>query len=191
VTDTVRGYFYIGKHNGRIQQSYWGSGLRISSYIKKHGKQNLVYEILVIADEKYIFDLEKKYITDDFIKANSLCLNLDKGGVGGNLGGDPWNKGKKTPDEVKKKQSLAKLGKPSSRKGKKHSAESIAKIKLTKQQNKHIVSNETKLKLSIASRGRKYAILTCHHCGKTGGSTAMPRWHFENCKLKDQKCLAL
>lgn len=191
VTDTVRGNFYIGKHNGRVQQNYWGSGLRISRHIKKHGKQNLVYEILVIAGEEYIFDLEKKYVTDDFIKANPLCLNLSNGGIGGNLGRSAWNKGKKTPDGVKKKQSLARLGRPSPRKGKKHSAESIEKLKSTKQQNKHVVSNETKLKLSIANKGRKHAVLTCHYCGKTGGATAMPRWHLENCKLKDQQCLAL
>jgi hypothetical protein len=24
--------------------------------------------------------------------------------------------------------------------------------------------------------------ITCPHCGKEGGSNAMTRWHFDNCK---------
>jgi hypothetical protein len=32
--------------------------------------------------------------------------------------------------------------------------------------------------------GMKYEIVECPHCGKQGGSSSMPRWHFENCRMK-------
>ena len=60
VSNTVTGEFYIGKHRGRIQNNYWGSGLRMQRYVKIHGCKDLVYEILAIAEEDYIFELEKK-----------------------------------------------------------------------------------------------------------------------------------
>ena len=41
---------------------------------------------------------------------------------------------------------------------------------------------ETRAKMSAAHKGRKHSSVTCPHCGKTGGATAMPRWHFDNCK---------
>ena len=94
ISDVARGKFYIGKHFGTEQKNYWGSGTRIKSHIKKYGRQEMKYEILVIADEQYILDLESRYVTDEFINDNPNCLNLCKGGLGGNLGGIPWNKGK-------------------------------------------------------------------------------------------------
>jgi len=27
-------------------------------------------------------------------------------------------------------------------------------------------------------------IVTCSHCGQSGGEGAMYRWHFDNCKMK-------
>jgi hypothetical protein len=45
-----------------------------------------------------------------------------------------------------------------------------------------VASQETRRKMSEARRGKKHSIVTCPHCGKTGGATAMPRWHFSNCK---------
>lgn len=37
-------------------------------------------------------------------------------------------------------------------------------------------------------KGREKPIVLCPHCGKTGGGQAlMNRWHFDNCKLKDDQ----
>jgi hypothetical protein len=180
VIDSVTGKFYVGKHNGRVQQGYWGSGLRINRHIKKYGKQNMKYEILVVGSEKYIFDLEKMYLTDDFIKANPECLNLCKGGVGGNIGQVPHNKGKSTPAEVRAKQSAAKLGKPSPRKGAKHTPEAIEKIRKAKAG--YSIPREAQLRSAKNRLGMKQPLITCTECGKIGGSPAMGRWHFSNCK---------
>jgi len=185
VVDTVRGKFYLGKHCGRIQQGYWGSGKRISRHIKKYGKQDLRYEILVIADEQYIYDLERKWVTPEFLKDNPDCLNLCAGGMGGNLGVVPHNKGKKSSEETRLKQSLAKLGKPSHRKGKKSSPESIAKMKANRP--KTVLSEKGRAAIIAAHLGTKHPKVTCPHCETVGGSSAMLRWHFDNCKHKEHQ----
>lgn len=183
VEDVVRGKFYLGKHNGRIQQGYWGSGLRINRHIKKYGKQDLRYEVLVIADEQYIYDLERRWITPEFLAANPNCLNLCPGGMGGNLGNVPHNKGKKASAEVRLKLSLAKLGKPSHRKGSKHTPETLAKIKANRV---HKPMSEAGMASFLAKKiGSKQPLSTCPQCGKMGGLWTMKRWHFDNCRHKE------
>jgi hypothetical protein len=114
ITNTVTGEYYIGKHNGWTQKdyngkTYWGSGKRIKSQVKKYGYQNFKYDILVISNSKYIFDLEKKIVTQELIEGDVNCLNLDIGGEGSHFFSEeirkkmkenrkpiiPWNKGKK------------------------------------------------------------------------------------------------
>jgi hypothetical protein len=234
ITDVTSGKYYVGKHVGVSQNGYWGSGLRWRSYVKKHGKSNLKYEILLIGEHKYILDIENRYVTLDYIKNNPNCLNLRQGGDSGNLkfpmseetrkklsiakkGQVAWNKGKKLTEEhiqklrvpkvnrnvenktqfkkgqvawnkgIKanpesvKKMILSKIGKPSHRKGKKHTEESIQKMRES-HKNAKPHTQETKDKIRNAHLGRKYHLITCPHCNKTGGAATMPRWHFDNCK---------
>ena len=82
ITNTVTGEYYIGKHNGWTQNGYWGSGNRIRRLIEKYGTDNYRYDILVIADVNYIFELEKKYITTEMVDLDEKCLNLTIGGQG-------------------------------------------------------------------------------------------------------------
>lgn len=82
ITNTVTGEYYIGKHNGHTQNGYWGSGNRIRRLIKKYGIENFKYDILVISDVEYIFQLEKKYITPEMVDLDEKCLNLTIGGKG-------------------------------------------------------------------------------------------------------------
>lgn len=44
------------------------------------------------------------------------------------------------------------------------------------------LSDEQKAKISEANKGLKRKIVSCPHCGKSGGDGIMKRWHFENCK---------
>lgn len=178
VTDTVRGKFYIGKHGGMDQRGYWGSGMRIRRHIKKHGLQDMKYEILVIADEQYILDLERKYVTDEFINANPNCLNLCRGGVGGNLGQDPWNKGLKLP-WVSNMMSLIHKGN-AYRKGSKHTPEAIEKMRQAK-----LGKTTWNKGLKMPERRVPVEKITCPHCNKIGGIGAMRRWHLDNCKEKE------
>jgi len=82
VTDTINNLFYVGKHNGIEQKGYWGSGRKWLKYIKEVGTNNLKYEILAIGNIDYIFDIERQYVTLDFIKNNSNCMNIRSGGHG-------------------------------------------------------------------------------------------------------------
>lgn len=45
-------------------------------------------------------------------------------------------------------------------------------------------SEESKLKKSLANKGRVFEKIVCSHCNKIGGLTGMKRWHMDNCKLK-------
>jgi hypothetical protein len=82
ITNTITGEYYIGKHNGWTQNGYWGSGNRIQRLIQKYGTENFKYDILVISDVNYIFELEKKYITPEMVDLDEKCLNLTIGGQG-------------------------------------------------------------------------------------------------------------
>lgn len=75
-----------------------------------------------------------------------------------------------------------------SRRGKKRSDEarrnmSIAQKKLAIRMGT-MQSQETRDKISAAHKGRIQTKVMCPHCRKTGGSSAMKRYHFENCKNK-------
>ena len=93
-----------------------------------------------------------------------------------------WNKGMAMSDEQKVKLSLAKIGKPSNAKGIKHTPESIEKMRIAKLGKKH--KPESIEKARLKKLGQKQPLATCPHCNKIGGSYTMPRWHFDNCKLK-------
>jgi len=132
ITDTVTGHHYIGKHRGMVQDGYWGSGTVWKRRVKKHGTANLTYQILAISDSKYILDLERRYVTHQYLQDNPLCLNLMQGGYGpdchtqetldrmaAKLRGRPsWNKGVPMREESKIKLSIAKMGATPPNKGK-------------------------------------------------------------------------
>lgn len=68
--------------------------------------------------------------------------------------------------------------------------------KKIRESNKGVLrSSETKKRMSESRKGHKHSKetllklktpkskITCPHCGKTGGSNGMKRYHFDNCKL--------
>ena len=173
ITDQVSGRFYIGKHVGQVQGRYRGSGVRWLRHVQKNKAVDLKYEILVVADTTYIFDLESKYVTLDFIAQNPLCMNLKQGGIGGiglskeslesmraKLRGKPsWNKGIPMSEETKVKLSIAKQGQVPPNKGKPMSEETKAKVSLAKKGfatwNKgKPLGDEHRANLSAALKGR-------------------------------------
>jgi hypothetical protein len=83
--------------------------------------------------------------------------------------------GKKRTDETKAKMSAAATGK-------KHSAERLA---INSSSHKGLYqSQETKDKRAKALTGIQQKIVKCPHCTISGGSRAMKRWHFDNCKSR-------
>lgn len=197
---------YIGvSSNVRARWNRHKSGAgnaHLANAIKKHGWDALVKKVLLVADEAYCLMIEAKLRAQD-----NIGWNIIKGGgkppvahgnkyrvgipptnkIGRpkhqlNLFKTAWNKGVETSDKVKKKLSAAKMGKPSPRKGAVLSEETIAKIKANRP--KTVLSEVGRQAIIEANTGRKHGTLTCPHCGKTGGLTAMPRWHFDNCREK-------
>ena len=81
---------------------------------------------------------------------------------------------KKRSIETKQKISNSHLGKSKSEQHKLNL--SIANLGKT-------LSAETRQKMSNSRKGRPTITLTCPHCNHTGKSSAMYRWHFNNCKF--------
>lgn len=76
-------------------------------------------------------------------------------------------------DEVRKIISLKKKGKAPSNKGTQHTQEALEKMSKPR-------SEEGKANM----RKPRSKMLTCPHCGKTGASGNMARYHMDNCKHK-------
>ena len=175
--------------------------------IKKYGWDSLVKEVILVADEAYCLMIEAKLRAED-----KIGWNITKGGgMPPKVGG--WNKGRKIPqeeldsikakgfgfkkghktwnagiklneDQLKKQFSLSDFVKEHGawNKGKpmlSHVREAIIKHNTGKAQSK-----ESKLKKSLANKGRVFEKITCPHCNAIGGLTGMKRWHMNNCKQK-------
>ena len=101
-----------------------------------------------------------------------------------------WRYNKKEPltEETKEKIRQSLIGKPGTWIGKKHTSDSIQKMKQshgTGVNNKNYGrtnTEETKKKMSIAAKNRPQ--VTCPYCNKQGQKSTMQQWHFDNCKLK-------
>ena len=88
--------------------------------------------------------------------------------------------GKKQSDETKNKRREAFIergGFPMS--GRSHSEETKEIDRLKHLGKKPSAKNLANIRLALS--GKKQEIVTCPHCGKSGGHT-MYRWHFDNCK---------
>ena len=150
----INGRYYLGMHStNRIDDGYIGSGKRLYYEISKYGKDNFKLEVLeYFRSREELVQAEINLITEEDLK-NTNCLNLSKGGSGGIRGEAHYKsfvKGpknikpmlnkiaelKKDPEWVKWQRSLMTNGlrnyfKTSEGffKGKKHSLETIEKMK--------------------------------------------------------------
>jgi ribosomal protein L37AE/L43A len=204
----TQGYVGISKSaEKRWIQHFKRSGNRHLNFaIEKYGWDNLVKEKIVIGGKDYCLDIEKKLRSADGIGWNLVAGGGIPPSAYGNkygLGRPAWNKGKTSSEETRKKisdsvrlqmQDPARreinrrllIGKPSLMRGKKHSAESILRMReahkgpskkkgvlLTKEQRQHLSD--------LVQQKPKWI---CPHCHKTGHQKgAANRWHFDNCRF--------
>jgi len=83
-TNLLNGNFYIGVHSTyNIDDGYLGSGLRIRRSIRKYGAKYFKREILEFFDNRAeLLEKEKFLVNEDMLK-DPLCMNLKEGGRGG------------------------------------------------------------------------------------------------------------
>ena len=170
---------YVGKHKGDIfKDNYWGSGIVITNYIKKYGKENFERRICnTISNEKVIWEEFERFWIAYYKESGWNVLNRTIGGDGGSV--QIWSKerkdkqskwmiennpfrGKHHKEELKKWFSESQIGKvvprervfkqQESRKGYIPSKETREKTSKTLQ--KHDVSLESKRKNSESHKGK-------------------------------------
>ena len=161
ITNKINGKFYIGMHKtNNLEDGYMGSGKLIKRAIEKHGVDNFKKEILhIFNDEDKMIAKEKELVV-----LSEQSYNLCDGGKGGfgyinhsgkNLYGmngktpntqDNLKRGRQTQernkieipgyaDNIRKKISESQKGKPGTFLGKKHSIDTIDKLKNHKRQD--------------------------------------------------------
>lgn len=200
-----QGYVGVTKRFNRrlFEHKTLRQNIYLTRAIAKYGWDNLIKEKIVLASESYCLEVEQKLRPED-----KIGWNLIKGGGKPPLAtgkrytrkAPAWNKGKPVPLSTKEKisekvkrlwedpaykkhMSSAHKGKPSGVKGRKHTPETLERMRRIKLGKK--ASEATKQKMSLALRGRKSATLSCPHCDKVGGIGAMRRWHMDNCSFKE------
>lgn len=179
VTNTVNGRQYRGAHQtSNPNDAYLGSGPSIKAAIRKYGRSAFVKEILFMAfTEPQMYDAERMFVNDEWVD-NPTTYNRKPGGVGG--------AGKRTK-EVRDKISTTMAGRPKpigfgdklSQYRQNHDVPPT-RPKGTKNTPEHCA------RISAGKKGKPSHQSTCPHCGKTGGSGAMARFHFDNCLLYQQ-----
>jgi len=208
-TDMFRqGYIGVSNNTKRRFRSHEvrSGNNHLKNAIVKYGWDNLIKEVILVADKAYCLMIEAKLRAE-----NQIGWNLIKGG--GMPPNIPWNKGRKMPkeeleslrangfgfkkghktwnsgikytDEMKSKifdiGSYTK-GKSPHNKGKPilpHVKEALLKYNIGK-----VISEETKAKMSLANKGRVFPKVKCTYCDKVGEIIPMKRWHMEKCKFK-------
>lgn len=203
---------YVGvtsRYEKRLQEhSHVTQNRYLRNAINKYGWESLVKEQIVLAAEDYCLEVERKLRPKDCIGWNLVV----GGGKPPNALGKKLRRTKpswaigipKSESSKKKIKEKVKLlwqnpeyrehmskthrGKPSKRKGIKHTPEAIEKMRKAHTGVKH--SDEQKRKMSQIMTGRRMPTEVCIHCHKVFNIGIIRRFHMDNCKHKGvQKCL--
>jgi group I intron endonuclease len=175
--------------------------------VTKYGWDNLVKKTVLIADTDYCLDVETKLRSKDDIGWNIV----KGGGMPPNAKGKTWicskpawNKGLPLSEDTKQKISVvvtAQMKDPARReinrqvnlgntymRGRKHTAEAL--VKMSEAHKGSVSRLGVKNSQETIEKMKQLAVeqqWTCVHCSKTGlAKGAGRRWHFDNCKFKEQ-----
>lgn len=150
ILNKVNGKTYIGQHKSSKlynEDSYMGSGTYLQSAKNKYGIENFEKFLICYAESKEQLDKQEIFWIEEYKNRGKAEYNLTKGGH--SFSSTPWNKGLKTSEDTRKKNSDAHKGNHY-RKGKPCSKE--AKKKISDYNKGKIVSEETRKKLSEATK---------------------------------------
>lgn len=177
-TNLSNGKIYIGQHKSdEFDCFYFGSGIKISNALKKYGKSNFKCEVLIECNNKNDLDFyERKFINDLNSIDINIGYNIALGGSGAQLVHQTEetkkkisksNSGKKRTEECKINFSKQRTGGKWINNGKeqKHVLKEEVDYYLSngwvfgmcKKRKPHIVSEETKKKISESNKKPKKA----------------------------------
>lgn len=163
--DVRSNVYYFNQWNAG--EKFSTTGKSISEERKK--KQSIAMTGKLIGEKNPMYGKPK---SDSTIKKLSLA----------NTGEKNPNYGSSRSEETKKKQSITMRGENHPMFGKHLSEEHREKLRIAN--TGKTLTKLQKEKLSLIKTGKSYSKITCPHCGKEGGSNAMSRYHFNNCKEK-------
>ena len=209
ITNNVNGKIYIGYTSQGVRRRFKKHlsdafsrmcCAHLHKAIRKYGPDSFRVETLhVFADQQSAFDMESQLIKELKTQDTSIGYNIADGGKGG-----------VTPEMAKKiskaikgrklsKEHVAKL--PQNQKGFKPNLSEETRRKFAENSRNRIVKDETREKCRLINLGKETSPETrakirearlgksypayeieCPHCGKTGSSRIMGRWHLDNCK---------
>lgn len=119
--------FYIGQKKGAVvKESYWGSGVKVKDWFKKHTGHHPKCCEKAIAESygvkrkilgwaknrECLCSMEKIYVS--LLLGNDICWNMNIGGLGGSIKGRHLKKGRVLTEEHKQKLRIAQLGRKAS-----------------------------------------------------------------------------
>ena len=83
-TNLKNGKFYIGMHStNNLEDGYIGSGKKLWHSINYHGKENFKLEVLEFFDDRESLAKREREIVNEEVLKDSMCMNLKLGGEGG------------------------------------------------------------------------------------------------------------
>jgi hypothetical protein len=83
-TNLLNGKYYVGMHStSNMKDGYLGSGTRLRRAIRKYGKENFRLEILEFFDSREALVLREKELVNEALLKDEMCMNLKPGGSGG------------------------------------------------------------------------------------------------------------
>lgn len=117
-TNLVNNKKYIGYHYGEANDSYLGSGRKITEAIKAFGKNNFNKQILEICStSEECFEREKFWIEYYNAVNSEEFYNIDKGGEGGWIGAHLyWENHKDEQEQILAKARATNQSKPKTQK---------------------------------------------------------------------------
>lgn len=169
--------WYIGArwakdcHPGDLFKSYFTSSKHVKRFVNMHGMPDVIQIRKIFKDTQTVRMYEEKLLRRLNVIKSEKWLNK-------NVNGRFLKEGPQSVEHISKRMKSSKK---------------------TRSSKEYIVSSETRLKLSMAKKGKIITFsdehkknLKCHdnnkktiecpHCNKIGQYTNMKRWHFDKCE---------